>query len=123
MAVIRASGTSMGSGDLDNLLPDPFASRFVGTLDHLRDEYFHWGSQVDDLGLQQVLQLWESPATAPDLSWWANVVTDDVTFVLTADHGFEAADPACTGSWRPALDALGLPYRDEGPGFVYLGAT
>lgn len=161
MAVIRAGGSSMGSGDLDNLLPDPFASRFVGSLEHLRDEYFHWGSQVDDLGLQQVLQLWESPVTAPDLTWWANIVTDaghhgggprsaiardalrdadhrlsafldhldglgvtgDVTFVLTADHGFEAADPACTGSWRPALDALGVPYRDEGPGFVYLGVS
>ncbi len=45
---------------------------------------------------------------------------DDVTFLLTADHGFEGADPAVTGSWRPALDALGVAYRDEGPGFVYL---
>ena len=45
---------------------------------------------------------------------------DDVAVVLTADHGFERSDPACTGSWRPALDALGIPYRDEGPGFVYL---
>ncbi len=158
MAVIRASGSSMGSGDLDNLLPDPFASRFVGELAHLADPSFHWGSQVDDLGLQQVLQLWDSPSTAPDLLWWANVVTDaghhaggprspiardalrdsdrrlvafldhldrlgvtdDVTFVLTADHGFEAADPASTGSWRAALDGLGVPYRDEGPGLVYL---
>ena len=47
-------------------------------------------------------------------------VTEDVTFLLTADHGFEGSDPTVTGSWRPALDALGLPYRDEGPGFVYL---
>ncbi len=45
---------------------------------------------------------------------------DEVAIVLTADHGFESTDPACTGSWRPALDALGVPYRDEGPGFVYL---
>jgi len=30
------------------------------------------------------------------------------------------ADPSVTGSWTPALDALGIPYRDEGPGFVYL---
>ncbi len=45
---------------------------------------------------------------------------DDVAFLLTADHGFEASDPSVTGSWRPALDALGIPYRDEGPGFVYL---
>jgi phosphonoacetate hydrolase len=52
-------------------------------------------------------------------------VTDDVTFLLTADHGFESADDSVTGSWTPALDAalapLSMPYRDEGPGFVYLG--
>jgi arylsulfatase A-like enzyme len=47
-------------------------------------------------------------------------VLDEVTFVLTADHGFERSDPEVTGSWRPALDALGLDYRDEGPGLVYL---
>ena len=47
-------------------------------------------------------------------------VTGEVSFLLTADHGFERADPAVGGSWRPALDALGIPYRDEGPGFVYL---
>ena len=47
-------------------------------------------------------------------------VTDQVTFLLTADHGFEGSDPALTGSWRPALDALQIPFRDEGPGFIYL---
>jgi phosphonoacetate hydrolase len=47
-------------------------------------------------------------------------VLDEVAFVLTADHGFEGADPAVTGSWRPALESLGVPFRDEGPGFVYL---
>ncbi len=47
-------------------------------------------------------------------------VLDDVAILLTADHGFEGTDPAVTGSWRPALDALGIPYRDEGPGFIYL---
>ncbi|MEI2779140.1 MAG: alkaline phosphatase family protein [Tetrasphaera sp.] len=46
--------------------------------------------------------------------------TDQVSFLLTADHGFEAADPPVTGSWGPALANLGVPYRDEGPGFVYL---
>ena len=45
---------------------------------------------------------------------------DDTAIVLTADHGFEAADPAVTGSWRGALDSLGIGYRDEGPGFIYL---
>ena len=47
-------------------------------------------------------------------------VTDEVSFLLTADHGFERADPEVAGSWRPALDALGIRYRDEGPGLVYL---
>ena len=46
-------------------------------------------------------------------------VLDDVAFLLTADHGFESADPTVTGSWRPALESLGVPFRDEGPGFVY----
>jgi phosphonoacetate hydrolase len=52
-------------------------------------------------------------------------VAEEVTFLLTADHGFEAADVSVTGSWGPTLDATlrgrGIPYRDEGPGFVYLG--
>ena len=47
-------------------------------------------------------------------------VTDQVTFLLTADHGFEGSDPALTGSWGPALEGLGIPLRDEGPGFIYL---
>jgi len=47
-------------------------------------------------------------------------VTDQVTFLLTADHGFEGSDPHVTGAWRPALERLGIPFRDEGPGFIYL---
>jgi len=158
MQIIRASGNSRGAGGLGDQLPDPHSSPFVDDASFLDDGYFRWGVQVDDLGLQQMLQLWAHPATAPVLTWWANVVTDaghhgggprsgmardslrqadrrlvafldhleglgvadEVTFVLTADHGFEGADQSVTGSWRPALDALGIAYRDEGPGFVYL---
>ncbi len=51
-------------------------------------------------------------------------IAEEVTFLLTADHGFEAADPRVTGSWRSALqtalDPLAVPWRDEGPGFLYL---
>jgi predicted AlkP superfamily pyrophosphatase or phosphodiesterase len=47
-------------------------------------------------------------------------VTDHVSFLLTADHGFEGSDPTVTGSWQPALERLGIPLRDEGPGFIYL---
>ncbi|NYG06185.1 hypothetical protein BJ986_000672 [Phycicoccus badiiscoriae] len=159
MALLRmAGGFESATTGMADLLPDPATSPFVQQPDHLDDPYFRWCVQVDDMGLQQVLELWETADDAPTLTWWANVVTDaghhaggprsepardslrqsdarlvafldhleglgvmdEVTFVLTADHGFESADPGVTGSWKPALDALGIAYRDEGPGFVYL---
>ena len=46
---------------------------------------------------------------------------DEVTVVLTADHGSQATDPDCTGEWGPLLAEAGVPFRDEGYGFVYLG--
>ena len=163
MQVIRASGGSRGAAGLEDALPDAAGSPYVGNRDHLDDDYYRWSSRVDDAGLTQMLTLWESQPNAPQLTWWATVVTDaghhaggprsriardslrdadrrlqaflehldrlgvvnDVAFLLTADHGFETADEAVTGSWRSALEGalgpLGVSYRDEGPGFVYLG--
>ena len=46
---------------------------------------------------------------------------DDVVVLLTADHGSEGADPACTGDWDAALADAGIPFRDEAYGFLYLG--
>ena len=46
---------------------------------------------------------------------------ESTTVLLTADHGMEKADPACTGDWDEALAAAGIPFRDEAYGFVYLG--
>jgi phosphonoacetate hydrolase len=158
MAIVRDSGSSSGAAGLNDQLPDAHDSVHVHDKAHFGDSYFAWGTQVDDLGLEQMRQLWASPESAPTLTWWANVVsdaghhaggprtdiardslrdsdsrlvsflehldglgiTDQVTFLLTADHGFEGSDPTVTGSWRPALDGLGMPFRDEGPGFIYL---
>ena len=54
-------------------------------------------------------------------------VLDETVFLLTADHGFETAEESVRGSWAPslaaALDPLGAPWRDEGPGFLYLGVA
>jgi predicted AlkP superfamily pyrophosphatase or phosphodiesterase len=54
-------------------------------------------------------------------------VLDDTMFLLTADHGFETADDAIRGSWTPAvaaaLDPLGVAWREEGPGFLYVGGV
>lgn len=158
MAIIRASGSASGAAGLGDHLPDPHSSVHLQDAAHLGDDYYSWATQVDDLGLSQMLQLWGSPESAPTLTWWANAVSDaghhaggprsqiardslrdsdsrlvtflehldalgiagDVTFLLTADHGFERSDPTVTGSWGPALERLGLPLRDEGPGFIYL---
>ena len=46
---------------------------------------------------------------------------DDTVVLLTADHGMQAADPACTGDWDAALEAAGIAFRDEAHGFLYLG--
>jgi hypothetical protein len=162
MALIRATGDHRGAGSLDSALPAAESSPFLGNAAHLADKYYRWTTRVDDAGVAQMLDAWPSPAEAPRLTWWSQIVTDaghhaggprseiardslrdadrrlqaflehldglgvldDVTFLLTADHGFESADESVTGSWTPALDRalgpLGIPYRDEGPGFLYL---
>jgi phosphonoacetate hydrolase len=158
MAIIRGSGIPSGAAGLGDRLPDAANSIHLHDPAHLSDSYYSWGTQVDDLGLEQIRQLWASLESAPTLTWWAGVVsdaghhaggprsdiardslrdcdsrlmsflehldglgiTDQVTFLLTADHGFEGSDPSVTGSWRPALERLDIPFRDEGPGFIYL---
>jgi hypothetical protein len=47
-------------------------------------------------------------------------VTDEVAFLLTADHGFEGSDPNVRGEWGSALQAAEVSVVDVGPGFVYL---
>jgi hypothetical protein len=46
---------------------------------------------------------------------------DDTLILLTADHGSELSDPACTGDWDEALRRAKVPFRDEAYGFLYLG--
>ncbi|MEZ5091985.1 alkaline phosphatase family protein [Nocardioides sp.] len=60
MALIRASGES-GADALDDALPDPTVSPFLGDPAYLSDDYFRWGVRVDDLGLQQMMDLWADP--------------------------------------------------------------
>jgi len=156
-ALVRAA-TGTGTGSLVTSLPsaegDPLA-----TQEHVRasDDY-RWASQVDAVGLEQVLGLWRE-GEPPRLTWWNTTLTDsaqhaggpgsaiaraglldsdrrlgvwldlleergladDVVVLLTADHGMQGADPACTGDWTAALEQAGVPFRDEGHGFLYLG--
>ena len=60
------------------------------------------------------------------LGQWLDLVTergllDEITVLMTADHGMAEADPSCTGDWDEALRAAGIPFRDESYGFLYLG--
>jgi phosphonoacetate hydrolase len=48
-------------------------------------------------------------------------VFDDAAFVLVADHGMEENDPGVRGDWDVHLRDSGLPFRDEGYSFLYLG--
>ncbi|WP_116951235.1 alkaline phosphatase family protein [Jiangella endophytica] len=159
MQLIRQSGMNDGSAALAHLMPDAAASPYLGNRAHLADDYYTWATRADDVGLMQVLGLWESAASAPALTWWASAVTDaghhaggprspiardsfadsdrrlgafldrldalgvtdDVVVLLTADHGFEGADPARTGGWDQSLRSTGVALDDVGPGFVYLG--
>jgi hypothetical protein len=45
---------------------------------------------------------------------------DRTAFFLVADHGMEDSNPEVTGDWGVALDASGVPYRDEAYGFIYV---
>lgn len=47
---------------------------------------------------------------------------DRCTFFLVADHGMEESDPAVIGDWDAALADGAVTVRDEGYGFLYLGA-
>jgi hypothetical protein len=50
-------------------------------------------------------------------------VFHDTAFVLVADHGMQQTDPAVNGDWDVCLRDAGIPFRDEGYGFLYLGES
>ena len=156
-ALVRENGSG-GTGSLSDLLPPPQDDPHA-TQEHVASHSdYAWGTQVDAIGLTQVLDLWRE-GEPPRLTWWNTTLTDgghhaggpgsaiaraslldadrrlgvwldlveqrglldDVVVLLTADHGMQGADPACTGDWDEALTAAGIPFRDEAYGFLYLG--
>ncbi|MGH9001481.1 MAG: alkaline phosphatase family protein [Acidimicrobiia bacterium] len=47
-------------------------------------------------------------------------VFEQTAFAVVADHGMEETDPAVRGDWDEALTRVGVAFRDEGHGFIYL---
>jgi hypothetical protein len=50
-------------------------------------------------------------------------VFDETAFFIVADHGMEESNPEVTGDWGPALQATGIPYRDEAYMWIYTGVS
>ncbi|MDQ6649060.1 MAG: alkaline phosphatase family protein [Actinomycetota bacterium] len=105
-ALVRAAGAQgsapQGASSLRAALPDaaldPHASQaFVAASDDYR-----WGTQVDGMGLAQVLELWSDPPAAPALLWWNTTLTD------TGHHGGGPRSPMARASLSDADRRLGV---------------
>src|SRR6185503_15885598 len=94
MALIRDSGSSSGAAGLNDQLPDAHTSVHVHDKTHLEDSYFSWGTQVDDLGLEQMRQLWASPPAA-------HAPTSRVTRCVTPTRAWCRSLSTSTGSGSP----------------------
>lgn len=72
--LVRQSGSG-GAGSMRDLLPAPEDDLHV-TREHLNDhEDYRWSTQVDAVGLEQVLSLWRE-GTPPRVTWWNSTLTD-----------------------------------------------
>jgi hypothetical protein len=86
----------------------------------LTDSAFHEGGPYSEMAVSAVrdsdARLGRIFETVEQTGRW-----DDCAFFLVADHGMEESDPAVRGDWDVALTEAGVPVRDEGYGFLYLG--
>jgi predicted AlkP superfamily pyrophosphatase or phosphodiesterase len=86
----------------------------------LTDAAFHEGGPYSDMAASAVrdsdARLGRILDAVERSGRWA-----DCAFFLVADHGMEESDPTVQGDWDVALSDAGVPVRDEGYGFMYLG--
>jgi phosphonoacetate hydrolase len=85
----------------------------------LTDAAFHRSGPYGDMARASVVDTDARMGRVLDAVERAGV-WDETAFFLVADHGMEDSNPAVTGDWADALDATGVPYRDEAYGFVYV---
>ena len=96
------------------------APRFMWVNFTLTDSAFHAGGPHSDVAAASVhdtdARVGEVLAAVEQAGAF-----DDTAFFVVADHGMEETNPEVTGDWDVALREAGLPFRDEGYGFIYLG--
>ena len=86
----------------------------------LTDAAFHEGGPYSDMAAASVRDTDRRIGQAIDAVERAGAL-ESTAFLLVADHGMQLADPDVTGDWDAALVEAGVPVRDEGYGFLYLG--
>jgi phosphonoacetate hydrolase len=91
--------------------------RFLWVNLILPDAGNHAGGPYSDIGRAGLRDTDKRMSEILDAMDWGG---GNTTFVLIADHGMEESDPACKGDFDEALERAGIPFRDEGYGFVYL---
>jgi phosphonoacetate hydrolase len=100
---------------IDALWADPPAFTWINLI--LPDAANHAGGPYSDIGHAGLRDTDARLGAILDRMDWGQ---DATAFILLADHGMEASDPACTGDFDQALARAGIPFRDEGYGFIYL---
>ncbi len=100
--LIRSGGSRDGAKSMTSGLPDPRTDRHASQQWVVSDSDYAWSSQVDAVGLEQVLGLWESRQQAPRLMWWNTLLTD------TGHHAGGPHSPVAHDSMRDADRRLGV---------------
>jgi predicted AlkP superfamily pyrophosphatase or phosphodiesterase len=100
--LIRNSGHSDGAKSMGSMLPDPADDPCATHEYALNDKDYRWSSQVDAVGLTQMLDLWAAPSDAPRLTWWNTTLTD------TGHHNGGPHSDKAHASLRDADRRLGL---------------
>jgi predicted AlkP superfamily pyrophosphatase or phosphodiesterase len=85
----------------------------------LTDAAFHHGGPYSEIARASVHDTDARMGRVLDAVERAGV-WDRTAFFVVADHGMEDSNPEVTGDWSTALDACGVPYRDEAYGFIYV---
>jgi hypothetical protein len=101
-ALIRDAGHSDGAKSMGSMLPDPADDPCATHEYALNDKDYRWSSQVDGIGLTQMLDLWAAPSEAPRLTWWNTTLTD------TGHHNGGPHSDKAHASLRDADRRLGL---------------
>jgi predicted AlkP superfamily pyrophosphatase or phosphodiesterase len=112
LAVMQA--TQVWQGQNGNPRP-----RFMWINLILPDAANHAGGPYSDIGHAGLRDTDRRMGEILDAMDWGSGTT---AFLLVADHGMEESDPDCKGDFDDALARAGIPFRDEGYGFIYLDA-